>query len=100
MVENAKRAVRTHPFSATVISAAVGALVSAFIVVFAAGQFVGTVNTGVDRNCRVLVTVLADVRFLAVTEADEHSGKSAARNPNSTANALREIFRNTAPETC
>lgn len=99
MVENAKRAVRTHPFSATVVSAAVGALVSVFIVVFAAGQFVGTVNTGVDRNCRVLVTILADVRFIAITEADEHTTKNTARHTD-TANALREVFRNTAPETC
>lgn len=50
-----------------------------------------TLQAGLDRNCRVLATVEADVRYVIA--------QTAPRDP-FNGRTLQRIFRNVAPELC
>lgn len=52
----------------------------------------GGLESGLDRNCRVLVTLQADVRYLIT--------QSTPAGPFSGEEQLRRIFRSVAPELC
>lgn len=57
---------------------------------YTTGQAISDVQGRLDRNCRILATIQADVRFIIV----EHTAKR------SDAESFREIFKDSAIAAC